>query len=76
MYELTDGAVPIVGVGGVSSGDDAYEKILHGASLVQVYTAFGFKGASLIPDIKTRLLERLKADGYHSISEAVGKAIK
>ncbi|MFN3700187.1 MAG: quinone-dependent dihydroorotate dehydrogenase [Alphaproteobacteria bacterium] len=73
FYRLTDGKLPIIGVGGISSGDDAYAKIKAGASLVQLYTALVFKGPSLVHDINLRLLELLKQDGYDSISQAVGR---
>ena len=72
MYRLTEAKIPIIGVGGVSSGDDAYAKIRAGASLVQVYSAFVYKGFGLVEQIKSRLVERLKADGFRHISEAVG----
>lgn len=72
MYRLTKGKIPIIGVGGVSSGRDAYEKIKAGASLVEVYTAFSYKGPSLVPKIKKELAALLHADGYKSVADAVG----
>lgn len=72
MYTLTGGKVPIVGVGGVASGRDAYDKIRAGASLVELYTAFVYDGPSLVPRIKRELAECLKADGFGSVAEAVG----
>ena len=74
MYGLTKGEIPLIGVGGISSADDAYQKILAGASLVQIYTAFVYQGFGLVKKINTGLIERLKQDGYTHISEAVGKA--
>lgn len=64
--------VCILGVGGVFSGKDAYEKIKAGASLVQVYTAFVYQGPPCATRIKRELAELLKADGYNNVSEAVG----
>ena len=64
--------VPIIGVGGISSGEDAYRKIKAGASLVQLYTAFSFQGPVLISNIKKDLAKNLYQDGYNSITEAVG----
>ncbi|KAK7816537.1 dihydroorotate dehydrogenase (quinone), partial [Quercus suber] len=52
MYVLTKGKIPLIGCGGVSSGGDAYQKIRAGATLVQLYTAFGYGGPALIPQIK------------------------
>ena len=72
MYSRTNGNVPIIGCGGVASGDDAYRMIRAGASLVQLYTALIFHGPALIPKIKTDLAEKLKKDGFSSVSEAVG----
>lgn len=72
MYTLTEGKMPLVGVGGIASGDDAYARIRAGASLVQIYTSLIFKGFSLVEAIKSRLVERLKTDGFSHISEAIG----
>lgn len=72
MYALTKGQVPLVGVGGVASGADAYRKIRAGASLVQLYTALTVLGPGLVPRIKEELAERLRADGFSSVAEAVG----
>ncbi|RZF37905.1 hypothetical protein LSTR_LSTR005405 [Laodelphax striatellus] len=75
IYKLTKGQIPIIGVGGVFTGQDAYEKIKAGASLVQLYTSFVYHGPPRIERIKKELHELLKADGFHSIQEAVGKEI-
>ncbi|XP_026868350.2 dihydroorotate dehydrogenase (quinone), mitochondrial isoform X1 [Electrophorus electricus] len=72
MYALTKGKVPIVGVGGVASGRDALEKIRAGASLVQLYTALVFHGHPVVSKIKRELHELLMAQGFSSVSEAVG----
>ncbi|KAL3695308.1 hypothetical protein R1sor_009384 [Riccia sorocarpa] len=72
MYQLTRGRVPLVGVGGVSSGEDAYRKIRAGAALVQLYTAFAYEGPALIPRLKTELAACLERDGFRSVAEAVG----
>jgi dihydroorotate dehydrogenase len=68
--------LPLIGVGGVSSLDDAYVKIRAGASLVQLYTALIYKGPKLVADIVEGLPARLKADGFLSIAEAVGAAAR
>jgi dihydroorotate dehydrogenase len=72
MYRLTQGRLPLIGVGGIASAADAYEKIRAGACLVQLYTALVFAGPRLLVEIKIGLAELLRADGFASISEAVG----
>ncbi|AWZ03196.1 dihydroorotate dehydrogenase (quinone) [Rhodobiaceae bacterium] len=72
MRRLTKGTVPLVGVGGVSSGTDAYKKIRAGASLVQLYTALTFQGADLVTKIKRDLASNLKRDGYKRLEDAIG----
>jgi dihydroorotate dehydrogenase len=69
---LTQGRLPIVGVGGVRSGADAYAKIRAGAALVQLYTGLVYGGPGLIGAIKRDLAARLRADGFRSVEEAVG----
>ena len=69
------GRTPLIGVGGVFSLDDAYEKIRAGASLVQLYTALIYKGPMLIPEIIEGLPERLKADGFQTLADAVGSGL-
>jgi dihydroorotate dehydrogenase len=76
FYRLTGGAVPIIGVGGISSAADAYAKIRAGASLVQVYTALVYQGPQLISGILEGLAELLKRDGFQHVSEAVGAEIE
>uniref|UniRef100_UPI00358F4F01 dihydroorotate dehydrogenase (quinone), mitochondrial n=1 Tax=Myxine glutinosa TaxID=7769 RepID=UPI00358F4F01 len=72
MYILTKGCVPIIGVGGITSGADAMEKIKAGASLVQVYTALVYHGPPLLNKIKHELEDLLRQDGFVSVTEAVG----
>ncbi|QCE08744.1 dihydroorotate dehydrogenase [Vigna unguiculata] len=72
MYILTRGKIPLIGCGGISSGEDAYKKIRAGATLVQLYTAFAYGGPALIPQIKTELAACLERDGFKSILDAVG----
>ncbi|WND03690.1 quinone-dependent dihydroorotate dehydrogenase [Temperatibacter marinus] len=74
LYKLTEGKVPLIGVGGISSGADAYEKIKAGASLVQLYSMLVYKGPGLVTQIKRDLTKLLKKDGYTAVSEAVGAA--
>ncbi len=67
-----DGAVPIIGVGGISSAEDAYAKIRAGASAVQFYTALVYGGLSLAAEITNGLDALLARDGHDSVAQAVG----
>jgi dihydroorotate dehydrogenase len=73
MYHLTRGRVPLVGVGGIADGRDAYAKIRAGASLVQLYTGLVYRGPGLVEEIKRELLLQMERDGCASLAEAVGK---
>ena len=66
------GRLALVGVGGIGCGADAYAKIRAGASAVQLYSALVFEGPGLVTRIKRELAERLRADGFASVSAAVG----
>jgi dihydroorotate dehydrogenase len=72
MYRLTNGKIPLVGVGGIASAEDAYAKIRAGASLVQLYTALVFDGPALIGRIKRGLAALLLRDGCASVADAIG----
>lgn len=72
FYRLTKGQIPIIGVGGVSSGQDALEKIKAGASLIQLYTCLTYEGPPVVNKIKRELASLLEAENISSISEAVG----
>ena len=74
MYRLTQGRLPLIGVGGIANAADAYGKIRAGASLVQLYTALVFAGPDLVGQIKSGLVDLLRSDGFSSIAEAVGTA--
>jgi len=72
MYALTQGKLPIVGVGGIASGADAYAKIRAGASLVQLYSALVYEGPGLVTRINRELVTLLKRDGFACVADAVG----
>ncbi|MFH1805341.1 MAG: quinone-dependent dihydroorotate dehydrogenase [Pseudomonadota bacterium] len=74
FYRLTSGTIPLIGVGGITSGKDAYEKILNGASLVQLYSALVYHGPGLVQEIKEDLARRLRKDGFANVADAVGAA--
>lgn len=73
LYRAAAGRLAIIGVGGVFSAEDAYEKIRAGASLVEIYTGFIYKGITLPRDINRGLLRLLRRDGFKSVVDAVGK---
>ena len=72
MSRLTQGKLPLIGVGGVSTAEQAYEKIRAGASAVQLYTAMVYGGLSLAAEIARGLDALLARDGFGSVSQAVG----
>ncbi|HAK62039.1 MAG TPA: dihydroorotate dehydrogenase (quinone), partial [Alphaproteobacteria bacterium] len=72
VYRLSQGRLPLIGVGGVASGADAYAKIRNGASLVQLYTAMIYAGPGLVRRIAGELAALLARDGFGHVREAVG----
>jgi dihydroorotate dehydrogenase len=72
LSQLTHGLMPLIGVGGVSSAEEAYQKIRAGASAVQLYTAMVYQGLSLVPEIAKGLDALLARDGYANVAMAVG----
>jgi len=72
LYRLTEGKLPLIGVGGVTSGADAYRKIRAGASLVQLYTALVYRGPTLVGRIRNELAQLLREDGFETVAAAVG----
>ena len=74
MYRLTQGRLPLIGVGGIASAADAFAKIRAGANLVQLYTALVFEGPALVGRIKAGLAELLRREGFDSVGAAVGSA--
>ena len=75
FYKQLKGKIPIIGVGGVNSGKSAYEKIIAGASLLQLYTSFVYRGPSAAKDIKKELIQILKSEGIKNIKDIIGKGI-
>jgi dihydroorotate dehydrogenase len=72
-FRRTGGALPIIGVGGIFDGEDAWRKICAGASLVQVYSGFIYRGPELVTEILGTLETRLSELGLDSISKAEGR---
>lgn len=73
-YQLARGRLVLIGVGGVGSGRDAFEKIQAGAALVQLYTGFAYDGPALIPRLKAELATELRQAGFARVEDAVGTA--
>lgn len=74
IWKQTGGTLPIIGVGGVFSADDAWEKITAGASLVQVYTGWIYEGPTMVKRILQGLEERLERSSFSSFKDAIGSA--
>lgn len=72
LYRLTRGSLTIIGVGGIFSAQDAWEKISAGASLLQLYTGFVYQGAQIAREINEGLAEIIDREGFRSLDEAVG----
>ncbi|MGG6263491.1 quinone-dependent dihydroorotate dehydrogenase [Leptolyngbya sp. AN03gr2] len=72
IWKQTGGSLPIIGVGGVFSADDAWEKITAGASLVQVYTGWIYEGPTMVKRILQGLEERLERSNFSSLKDAIG----
>ncbi len=74
IYEISGGKLPIIGVGGVFTPADAFEKIAAGACLIQAYTGFIYQGHGFARDINVGLNEILKRNGFDNLNEAIGTA--
>lgn len=72
LYARVGKKVPLIGVGGISDGQDAYERIRAGASLLQIYTGLIYHGPWVVEEIKRDLTALLKKDGFAAVAEAIG----
>lgn len=72
LYQLTHGEVPLIGVGGIFTAEDAWEKICAGASLVQLYTGLIYQGPAIATQINEGLKKIMTAQGFNSLDAAVG----
>ena len=72
-YVRTEGAFPLIGVGGVDSGAAAFAKIKAGASLIQLYSGLVFRGVGLIASIKRELIDFMRIGRLDSLADAVGR---
>ena len=74
IYKAAKGSIPIVGVGGVFTAVDAFEKIAAGASLIQAYTGFVYQGTGFAADVNTGVAKIIREKGFKNLDEAVGSA--
>ncbi len=72
FYKILKNKTKIIGVGGVSNGQDAFEKIISGATLIQLYTGMVYRGPRIALKISTELIDLLKNKGFKNVSEAIG----
>ena len=75
FYKILDNKIKIIGVGGVDTGQAAFEKIICGASLVQLYTGMIYRGPGIASKISSELIDILKNKGFKNFSEAIGTKI-
>ena len=76
LFQLTRGRVPIIGVGGIFTAQDAYAKIKAGAALVELYTGFVYGGPGTPRQIVRELPDLLRRDGFTNIAQAVGMDVR
>jgi dihydroorotate dehydrogenase len=74
LYALLQGKIPIIGVGGIESADDAWEKLVAGADLIQIYSALIYEGPCVVQTIVDGLAERVRVSGASNLNEAVVRA--
>jgi dihydroorotate dehydrogenase len=74
IYQATSGNLPIIGVGGIFTADDAWEKITAGASLVQIYTGWIYQGPLAVRQILAGIVQKMREIGFTHISQAIGSA--
>jgi dihydroorotate dehydrogenase len=72
IWQQTQGQLPIIGVGGIFTPEDAWQKITAGASLIQVYTGWVYQGPWMVKRILQGLLDRLEREGLNTLTDAVG----
>jgi dihydroorotate dehydrogenase len=75
IYQETKGQLPIIGVGGIFTAEDAWEKITAGASLIQVYTGWIYEGPEMVKQVLQGLLKNLQVYGFTTLTDAVGSGV-
>jgi dihydroorotate dehydrogenase len=76
IHQVSSGKIAIIGVGGIASAQDAWDKITAGASLLQLYTGLVYEGLSIVKTINAGLVQKLDEFGLDNISEAIGKTLE
>ena len=76
IYRYSGGKLPVIGVGGIFTAEDAFEKIAAGASLLQAYTGFVYHGPTFAVDVVSGLAKIIKERGFSNLDEAVGSAVR
>jgi dihydroorotate dehydrogenase len=74
LFAQLKGEIPIIGVGGIETADDAWEKLVAGADAVQIYTALIYKGPAVVREIVNGLAQRIKTAGHNSLADALAQA--
>jgi dihydroorotate dehydrogenase len=74
FYALTEGQLPLIGVGGIENVDDVWDRLAAGATLVQIYTGLIYQGPKMVTRILKNLAERVQAEGFASVSDVTGLA--
>lgn len=72
MYKMTDGNVPIIGLGGIGSGQDVYEKLKAGASLVEIYSMMVYEGPGLVSKVRKELVQLMEQNGQKTLEDVIG----
>ena len=73
IWQTTQGSLPIIGVGGIFTAEDAWQKIIAGAAIVQVYTGLIYEGPMMVKNILQGLVAKLEANGLDNIQQAIGR---
>jgi len=76
LYRVTNGTIPLIGVGGIFNAEDAWEKICAGASLVQLYTGFIYEGPGIVSRINAGLKQIMETKGFNRLDDAIGNRAK
>jgi dihydroorotate dehydrogenase len=76
IWQTTQGSLPIIGVGGIFTAEDAWQKITAGAAIVQVYTGLIYEGPMIVKNILKGLVAKLEANGLDNIQQAIGMSYK
>jgi len=76
IYKKTSGKMPIIGVGGIFNAADAWEKLIAGASLIQLYTGLIYEGPGIAASIVQGLVQQMEAEGFSRLKDVIGSAVK